>query len=60
MRENKEKAGKTVRFSIRIPREQHEWLKKRSEASRGAKFESINRHIISLIEKEKGRYEGIE
>jgi len=60
VRENKEKAGKTVRFSIRIPREQHEWLKKRSEASRGKNFESINRHIIRIIEKERGRYEGIE
>lgn len=52
MRENKERAGKTVRFSIRIPKEIHKALKEKSELSRGTKFESINRYIVKAIERE--------
>lgn len=44
---NKEKAGITKRFSIRIPKELHNWLKKRSESSE--KYLSMNEIIIDAI-----------
>lgn len=51
MRENKERIGKTIRFSIRIPREAHRWLKERSESSRGKDYVSMNEMITALIEE---------
>ncbi len=51
-RENKEKLGKTIRFSVRLPYYQHQWLKARSESTRGTNnFESMN-EIISKAVKE--------
>ena len=44
---NKEKAGLRKRFSIRIPTELHNWLKKRSESSE--KYLSMNEIIIDAI-----------
>lgn len=50
MRENKEREGKTVRFSIRLPKEEHEWLKARMEESRkGIEYRSINRDIAEMV-----------
>lgn len=50
MRENKEREGKTVRFSIRLPREIHRWLKERMEISReNGEYKSINRDIEEMV-----------
>lgn len=48
---NKEREGKTIRFSIRLPKEQHEWLKEQS-GYRGekAKYISMNRLISAIIQ----------
>ena len=47
---NKEKTGKTVRFSIRLDRELHEKLKKRMEESReNGRYRSMNRDIEELV-----------
>lgn len=55
MRENKEREGKTVRFSIRIPKEVHEWLKEKSAMSREVigEYRSMNEYITNLLVKEK-------
>lgn len=51
-RENKEKLGKTVRFSVRLPYYQHVWLKARSESTRGTNnFESMNEIISKALEE---------
>lgn len=51
MRINKEKAGITVRFSIRLPRYEHTWLSERSEKTRGTdNFESMNTIIKDAID----------
>ena len=51
MRENKEKEGKTIRFSIRLPKYQHMWVKSRSENTRGTQdFESMNKIISEAID----------
>lgn len=51
-RENKEKMGKTVRFSVRLPFYQHKWLKARSERTRGTNgFESMNEIISKALEE---------
>lgn len=54
MRENKERVGKTVRFSIRIPKEVHRWLKGKSEESREiiGEYRSMNEYITNLLIKE--------
>lgn len=48
---NKEREGKTVRFSVRLPKEQHEWLKEQS-GYRGEtnKYISMNRLIAAIIQ----------
>lgn len=51
MRENKEKLGKTIRFSIRLPKYQHIWLKNRSENTKGStEYESMNTIISEAID----------
>ena len=56
MRENKERAGKTIRFSIRLPTEIHEWLKEESEKSREeGRYRSMNGEIVEIIKREKKR-----
>lgn len=55
MAENKEKTGKTIRFSIRLPKYQHKWLKNRSDSTRGTEsFESMNSIISNAIEEYMG------
>lgn len=50
-RENKEKLGKTIRFSVRLPYYQHKWLKSRSESTKGTNnFESMNEIISQALE----------
>lgn len=51
MRENKEKEGKTIRFSIRLPKEVHSWLKEKSESSRDilGEYISMNEYITSVL-----------
>ena len=50
-RENKEKLGKTIRFSVRLPYYQHKWLKSRSESTKGtSNFESMNEIISQALE----------
>jgi len=53
MRENKEREGKTIRFSIRIPREAHRLLKEESAYSRAmiGEYKSMNTLITELIEE---------
>lgn len=54
-RENKEKIGKTVRFSIRLPYYQHKWIKSRSESTKGTNnFESMNKIISEAIKEYMG------
>ena len=51
-RENKEKTGKVKRFSVRLPKYQHEWLKARSISTKGTdNFISINKIIEEAIEE---------
>lgn len=53
MRTNKEREGKTVRFSIRLPKEVHRWLKERTERSKKeGRYRSINRDIEEIVRKE--------
>lgn len=54
MRENKERLGKTVRFSIRLPKEVHRWLKEKSENSRDilGEYRSMNEYITDVLIKE--------
>lgn len=47
---NKEKAGLTVRFSIRLPKELHSWLKARSEMTLSERL-SMNDIIIEALEE---------
>lgn len=48
MSQNKEKIGETIRFSIRLPKRQHMWLKEQSIKTKNSYyFESMN----SIIEK---------
>lgn len=55
MAENKEKLGKTIRFSIRLPKYQHQWVKNRSESTRGTdNFESMNSIISDAIQEYMG------
>lgn len=44
---NKEKTGRTKRFSIRIPTELHSWIKTRSESS--VEYLSMNEIITDAI-----------
>ena len=47
---NKEKIGKTVRFSIRLDRRVHEKLKERMERSREeGRYKSMNRDIEEIV-----------
>lgn len=47
---NKEKSGKTIRFSVRLPYYQHRWLKARSESTKGTDdYESMNEIISQAI-----------
>lgn len=48
-RVNKEREGLTKRFSIRIPKELHSWIKARSESSE--EYLSMNMIIIEAIEE---------
>lgn len=53
---NKEKEGLTIRFSVRLPREQHKWLKELSKKTKGTNdFISMNDYIYYGLEllKEK-------
>lgn len=51
-RENKEKLGKVKRFSVRLPLYQHEWLKARSNSTKGTdNFISINKTIEEAIDE---------
>lgn len=53
--ENKEKMGKTIRFSIRLPKYQHQWVKNRSESTKGTNdFESMNSIISDAIKEYMG------
>lgn len=55
MAENKEKLGKTIRFSIRLPKYQHQWVKNRSESTKGTEnFESMNSIISDAIQEYMG------
>ena len=48
---NKEKEGLTVRFSVRLPREQHKWLKELSAKTKGTNnFISMNDYISAGLE----------
>ena len=50
MRENKENLGKTIRFSIRLPKYQHIWIKNRSLSTKGTdEFISMNKIISEAI-----------
>ena len=41
---------KTIRFSIRIPEEEHRWLKERMESSREEnRYKSMNEEIVEAI-----------
>ncbi len=52
---NKEKQGKTIRLSIRIPKEVHNWVKSRSENTKGINYTSMNKIITeAIIEYMKG------
>lgn len=49
-RENKEKTGKVKKVTIRIPSYQYQWLKARSNNTRGTNdFESMNYIITEAI-----------
>lgn len=51
---NKEKEGLIVRFSVRLPKEQHKWLKKISQKTKGTnKFISMNDYISLALKKLK-------
>lgn len=51
---NKEKEGITVRFSVRLPKEQHKWLKELSNRTRGTDyFISMNDYISEALKKLK-------
>lgn len=54
MRENKEKEGKTIRFSVRLPKEVHRWLKEKSDTSREiiGEYRSMNEYITDVLVKE--------
>lgn len=49
---NKEKEGLTVRFSVRIPREQYEWLRKKSENTKEQQgiYMSMNNIISQALD----------
>jgi len=53
---NKEKEGLTVRFSVRLPKEQHRWLKEKSMETKGKNFISMNEYISKAIELLKEEY----
>lgn len=46
---NKEKQGITVRFSVRLPKHIHSWLKARSKSSCG--YLSMNTIIAEALEE---------
>lgn len=46
---NKEKSGITVRFSVRLPKHIHSWLKDMSESS--DEYLSMNKIISEALEK---------
>lgn len=51
---NKEKCGITVRFSVRLPKEQHMWLKKISNKTKNTgNFISMNDYISKALEHYK-------
>lgn len=51
-RVNKEKAGLTVRFSIRLPKEQHKWLKEQCDnAKNNNSYVSMNTIISEALKK---------
>lgn len=51
---NKEREGLTIRFSVRLPKEQHTWLKKLSQETKGTnKFISMNDYISLALKKLK-------
>lgn len=57
-RENKEKLGKTIRFSVRLPYYQHIWLKSRSRSTKGTNnFESMNEIISKAVDYYMGLVE---
>lgn len=52
MRENKEQTGQTIRFSVRLPKYQHTWIKNRSYNTKGTSdFESMNKIISEAVEQ---------
>lgn len=53
---NKEKEGLTVRFSVRLPKDQHEWLKEKSMETKGKNFVSMNDYISKAIDLLKEEY----
>lgn len=49
---NKEKTGKTVRFSIRLPKNEHKWVKEQSEMTKKTKnYRSMNDIITEAVKK---------
>lgn len=47
---NKEKEKITVRFSVRLPKEQHRWLKKLSNSTKDTNnFISMNEYISKAL-----------
>lgn len=48
-RVNKEKQGMTVRFSVRLPKHIHSWLKDRSQTS--GEYLSMNKIIAEALEE---------
>lgn len=48
-RVNKEKSGITVRFSVRLPKNIHSWLKARSQSSE--QYLSMNEIIKEALEE---------
>lgn len=49
---NKEKMGLTKRISVRLPKEIYEWLKEKSDDTRGSIcYLSMNEYIIKSLEE---------
>lgn len=55
---NKEKLGLTVRFSVRLPREQHKWIKDFCEKTtkNSGKYVSMNDYISEALEYFKDNF----
>lgn len=53
----KKKRKKTIRFSVRLPEEQHRWLKELSNSTKGTNdFTSMNEYISLAIDTYREKY----